>query len=95
MNGVTGAGGAGTMGAGIAQVAAVAGHPVVLCDAVERAAQRDAIAKRSWRALELTKLALRSQRRSTTTFDIPARALLFGSDNKHARMTRFLERRGA
>jgi len=40
MNGVIGVVGAGTMGAGIAQVAAVAGHPVVLCDAVERAARR-------------------------------------------------------
>jgi hypothetical protein len=43
--------------------------------------------------LELTKLALRSQRRSTTTFDIAAQALLFGSDDKNERMTRFLERR--
>jgi enoyl-CoA hydratase/carnithine racemase len=52
-----------------------------------------AIAKRSWRALELTKLALRVHRPATTTFDIAAQALLFGSDDKHARMTAFLERR--
>ena len=32
--------GAGTMGAGIAQVAAVAGHPVAVYDAVEGAAER-------------------------------------------------------
>ena len=36
---------------------------------------------------------LRGQRRSTTTFDIAAQALLFGSDDKNERMTRFLERR--
>lgn len=51
------------------------------------------IAKRSWRALELTKLALRSQRPATTTFDITAQALLFDSEDKHERMTAFLERR--
>jgi enoyl-CoA hydratase len=51
------------------------------------------IAKRSWRALELTKLALRSQRQATTTFDITAQALLFDSEDKHQRMTAFLERR--
>ncbi|MEU8244651.1 enoyl-CoA hydratase/isomerase family protein [Nonomuraea sp. NPDC048916] len=51
------------------------------------------IAKRSWRALELTKLALRSQRPATTTFDITAQALLFDGEDKHTRMTAFLERR--
>jgi enoyl-CoA hydratase len=51
------------------------------------------IAKRSWRALELTKLALRSQRQATTTFDITAQALLFDGEDKHQRMTAFLERR--
>ena len=51
------------------------------------------IAKRSWRALELTKLALRSQRPATTTFDVTAQALLFDSDDKYDRMTAFLERR--
>ena len=78
--------GAGTMGIGIAQVAAAAGHPVLLYDAVPGAAERAVslvdnrvlaatIAGRSWRALELTKLAL-----------------LFDSDDKHTRMTAFLER---
>ncbi|ROO88036.1 enoyl-CoA hydratase/carnithine racemase [Actinocorallia herbida] len=52
-----------------------------------------AIAKRSWRALELTKLALRSTRPATTTFDLAAQALLFDSEEKHTRMTDFLERR--
>jgi enoyl-CoA hydratase len=51
------------------------------------------IAKRSWRALELTKLALRSHRPATTSFDTVAQALLFGSDDKRTRMTSFLERR--
>jgi enoyl-CoA hydratase/carnithine racemase len=48
---------------------------------------------RSWRALELTKLALRSQRRSTTMLDITAQALLFESEEKRLRMTGFLEER--
>jgi enoyl-CoA hydratase/carnithine racemase len=52
-----------------------------------------AIAKRSWRALEFTKLALRTQRPATTLYDITAQALLFDSDDKHTRMTAFLERR--
>ena len=56
-----------TMGVGIAQTAAVAGHPV---------------ARGSWRALELTKLALQSNRAPTTTFDIAAQALLFESTDK-------------
>ena len=43
--------------------------------------------------LELTKLALRSQRQATTTFDITAQALLFGSEDKYERMTAFLERK--
>ena len=38
--------GAGTMGAGIAQVAAVAGHPVIVYDAAEGAAARAADAVR-------------------------------------------------
>jgi enoyl-CoA hydratase/carnithine racemase len=52
------------------------------------------IARQSWRALELTKLALRSHRPATTTFDVAAQALLFGSQDKYDRMTAFLERRG-
>ncbi len=51
------------------------------------------IAERSWRALELTKLALRVHRPATTTFDLTAQALLFDGDDKHTRMTAFLERR--
>jgi enoyl-CoA hydratase len=51
------------------------------------------IARQSWRALELTKLALRSQRPATTTFDVAAQALLFGSQDKYDRMTAFLNRR--
>ena len=51
------------------------------------------IARQSWRALELTKLALRSYRPATTTFDVAAQALLFGSQDKYDRMTAFLERR--
>ena len=51
------------------------------------------VAKRSWRALELTKLSLRASAPDTTAFDITAQALLFDSDDKRERMTRFLERR--
>ena len=51
------------------------------------------IARQSWRALELTKLALRSHRPATTTFDVAAQALLFGTQDKHDRMTAFLNRR--
>ena len=53
----------------------------------------EAIGTRSWRALELTKLALRSQRPATTTFDVAAQALLFGSQDKYDRMTAFLQRK--
>jgi enoyl-CoA hydratase len=51
------------------------------------------IAKRSWRALELTKLALRAHRPETTNFDAAAQALLFDSADKYQRMTAFLERK--
>jgi enoyl-CoA hydratase/carnithine racemase len=51
------------------------------------------ITRQSWRALELTKLALRTHRPATTTFDVAAQALLFGTQDKHDRMTAFLERR--
>ncbi len=53
------------------------------------------IGKQSWRALELTKLALRLHRPATTTFDVAAQALLFESDDKRERMTRFLDRQAA
>jgi enoyl-CoA hydratase len=51
------------------------------------------IAKRSWRALELTKLALRAHRPDTTRFDTAAQALLFDSADKYERMTAFIERK--
>ncbi|HZQ79800.1 MAG TPA: enoyl-CoA hydratase/isomerase family protein [Acidimicrobiia bacterium] len=51
------------------------------------------IAERSWRALELTKLALRLHRPATSTFDMAAQSLLFESDEKRERMERFLNRR--
>jgi enoyl-CoA hydratase/carnithine racemase len=50
------------------------------------------ISKQSWRALELTKLALRENRPATTKFDAAAQALLFESDDKRIRMTAFLDR---
>ncbi|MGI8751697.1 MAG: enoyl-CoA hydratase/isomerase family protein [Acidimicrobiales bacterium] len=52
-----------------------------------------AIAGRSWRATELTKLALRQHRPETTAFDLAAQALLFESDDKAERMGAFLARR--
>ncbi len=51
------------------------------------------IGTRSWRALELTKLALRLHRPATTTFDITAQALLFESEDKRERMQAFLDKR--
>jgi enoyl-CoA hydratase/carnithine racemase len=51
------------------------------------------IAARSWRALELTKLALRLHRPATSTFDMAAQSLLFESDDKRQRMENFLNRR--
>jgi enoyl-CoA hydratase len=75
--------------------AAAAGLADELAADPEAAAQAMAekIARQSWRALELTKLALRSQRPATTTFDLAAQALLFGSQDKYDRMTAFLSRR--
>jgi hypothetical protein len=51
------------------------------------------IAGRSWRALELTKLALRSNRPATSSFDMVAQAVLFESEDKRRRMTAFLDDR--
>jgi enoyl-CoA hydratase len=51
------------------------------------------IAEQSWRALELTKLALRLHRPATTAFDLVGQAVLFDSEDKRDRMTQFLERR--
>lgn len=50
------------------------------------------IGRNSWRALELTKLALRQHRPATTGFDVTAQALLFESEEKRERMDRFLDR---
>ena len=51
------------------------------------------VAQRSWRALELTKLALRAHRPDTTHFDTAAQGLLFDSADKYERTTTFLERK--
>ena len=51
------------------------------------------IAERSWRALELTKLALRQEHRRTDAFDVVAQALLFEGDEKRARIEDVLARR--
>ena len=62
-----------------------------LAKALEYAAR---MAGASWRALELTKLALSTwPAPSTTAFDAAAQALLFESEDKQERMTRFLDRR--
>ncbi len=53
------------------------------------------IAQRSWRALELTKLALRAHRPATTPLDMVAQALLFDGPDKRARMGAFLDERAA
>jgi enoyl-CoA hydratase/carnithine racemase len=53
------------------------------------------IAQRSWRALELTKLALRMGQRDTTTFDLAAQGLLYESEDAAARMHAFLNKRRA
>lgn len=51
------------------------------------------IARNSWQAIELTKLALGQHRPTTTSFDIAAQAMLFESDEKRERMTKFLDRK--
>ncbi|NNN19685.1 MAG: enoyl-CoA hydratase/isomerase family protein [Acidimicrobiaceae bacterium] len=53
----------------------------------------ETIGKRSWRALELTKLSLSLNRQPTTTFDIVSQALLFESEDKKVRMQAFLDRK--
>lgn len=53
------------------------------------------IAKRSWRALELSKLALRLGQRDTTAFDLVAQGLLYESEDAAVRMNAFLERHRA
>lgn len=51
----------------------------------------EAISRRSWRALELTKLALALHRQPTTAFDMTAQALLFEGQDKAERMQAFLD----
>ena len=51
------------------------------------------VAGQSWRALELTKVAMRLHRPATTLYDMTAQALLFESEDKKQRMTAFLEER--
>lgn len=53
----------------------------------------ESIARRSWRALELTKLALGSTRSETTAFDMVAQGLLYESTDKAERMRAFLNRK--
>uniref|UniRef100_UPI003B3B91DF enoyl-CoA hydratase/isomerase family protein n=1 Tax=Nakamurella sp. TaxID=1869182 RepID=UPI003B3B91DF len=55
----------------------------------------EGIAQRPWRALELTKLALRAHRPATTSLDIVAQAVLFDGPDKRARMGSFLDERAA
>jgi enoyl-CoA hydratase/carnithine racemase len=82
-----------------AEAALAAGLIDRLAPAAELDAAVDAlvasIARRSWRALELTKLALRLDQRDTTTFDLAAQALLYESEDAAARMKAFLEKRPA
>ncbi|MBX9246808.1 enoyl-CoA hydratase/isomerase family protein, partial [Actinotalea ferrariae] len=59
----------------------------------EAVALGERIATRSWRALELTKAALRTHRPATTAFDREAQAELFESADKRERMGRFLAER--
>lgn len=66
-------------------------EPEALLDAA--LAMAAGIATRSWRALELTKLALRLHRPATSAFDMAAQSLLFESDDKRERMENFLNRR--
>jgi enoyl-CoA hydratase/carnithine racemase len=64
-------------------------------DAVDDEVRRvtEAIAARSWRALEFTKLALRHATRPTDSFDVVAQALLFEGDEKRERIEGVLARR--
>jgi enoyl-CoA hydratase len=66
-------------------------------DALGRAGElAEKLARRPWRALELTKLALRhASRPSTRDLDVVAQAVLFASEQKRERMTAFLSRRRA
>lgn len=63
-------------------------------DVLEAAtAYADLVAAQSFRALELTKVALRLHRPATTLYDMTAQALLFEDDEKKQRMQSFLDER--
>ncbi len=63
---------------------------------VDRAIElAESIASRSWRALELTKLALAAHRPATTSLDMIAQAVLFDGVDKRERMGHFLDERAA
>lgn len=62
-----------------------------LLDAAVAYAQK--VSQQSFRALELTKVALRMHRPATTLYDMTAQALLFESEEKRERMTGFLDER--
>ncbi|MDP9398813.1 MAG: enoyl-CoA hydratase/isomerase family protein [Actinomycetota bacterium] len=68
---------------------------VVNPDELDAAAHRlvDRILRATPLALRLTKLALRAPAAAHPGFDDVAQAVLFETDDKHARMTAFLERR--
>lgn len=66
-------------------------EPEALLDAALAMAAE--IVTRSWRALELTKLALGLHRPATSAFDLAAQSLLFESDDKRERMENFLRRK--
>lgn len=67
-------------------------HPAEdLLEAAVALAER--IATRSWRALELTKMALRVHRPATTGFDLLAQSVLFEDPEKRERMSAFLAER--
>ena len=53
----------------------------------------ETVARQSWRALELTKMALALHRPATTGFDLAAQALLFEGEDKRSRMQAFLSRK--
>lgn len=80
-----------------AEAALAAGLIDRLAPAAELDAAVDAlvesIARRSWRALELTKLALRMGQRDTTSFDLAAQGLLYESEDAAARLNAFMDRR--
>jgi enoyl-CoA hydratase len=84
----------------------VEAEAALACGLLDRLAQADeldatvdaivaSIARRSWRALELSKLALRLGQRDTTSFDLVAQGLLYESEDAAARINAFLERRRA